>query len=230
MTDRIYVWDRLVRVFHWTLVLAFLTSYLTGDELETVHVYSGYLILSLLVIRIIWGFIGTPYARFSQFVRPFPEAVAYVKGLMRGNSRHYTGHNPAGGLMVIALLISLSLTGFSGLKLYGLEGHGPLAIDQPLSLQSMPESSVDESRQTDHDYAHSHEDNDEDSHEIDEDESKEGDEHEQDEEFWEELHEFFANLTVLLVIIHIGGVFFSSIAHGENLVRSMINGYKTPED
>lgn len=72
---QVKVWDPLVRIFHWSLVLAFATSYLTGDEWDDwgdVHEISGYLILGLVVVRIIWGFVGSKYARFSDFI---PRAV-----------------------------------------------------------------------------------------------------------------------------------------------------------
>ena len=65
------VWDPLVRIFHWTLVLAFATSYLTGDEWDdwgNVHEISGYIILGLIVFRVIWGLVGSKYAGFSDFV------------------------------------------------------------------------------------------------------------------------------------------------------------------
>ncbi len=224
MTEKTYIWDPLIRIFHWTLMLAFVTSYLTGDELETVHVYSGYLILSLLLFRIIWGFIGSYHARFGNFIRPFGDAVAYLRGLRDGSSQRYLGHNPAGGLMVLALLVSLSMTGLSGLKLYGVEGHGPLASTGALTVAG------EQTRYSDDNDRYEYQGYAPDKEKYDEDERDEHDQnhdqHEADEESWEELHEFFANLSVLLVLLHIAGVFVSSLAHGENLVRAMITGYK----
>jgi len=223
MKQSTYVWDPLVRLFHWSLVLAFLISYLTGDEFETIHAYSGYLILTLITVRIIWGFIGTKHARFSNFVRPVPEAINYLRGLLSGNAKKYTGHNPAGGLMVLALLGSIAITGITGLKTYGLEGHGPLAstpietVDK--ALLSSVEISPTSTKSKDHD--------------DDDDHHKNGktEEHDDDEdEVWEELHEFFANFTVLLVILHILGVYISSFRHKENLVSAMITGYKESSD
>ena len=206
MKDSIYVWDHVVRIFHWTLVLAFIISYLTGDELETIHAYSGYLILILVSVRIIWGFIGSKHARFSDFVKPVSEAFSYLRGLLTGNARHYAGHNPAGGLMVLALLASITITGLTGLKTYGLEGHGPLA-------STAVEASMDSAAK--HSYEHG------DDHKEDHDE--------EGSELWEELHEFFANFTVLLVLLHVSGVFVSGLVHRENLVNAMITGYKESE-
>jgi len=208
MKESIYVWDPVVRIFHWTLVLAFTISYLTGDELETIHAYSGYLILILIFIRVIWGLIGSKYARFSDFVKPVSEAFAYLRGLLTGNARHYTGHNPAGGLMVLALLGSISITGLTGLKTYGLEGHGPLATTSIETSINKTEIDSDE-----------HDEHDEDDDHYDKHDDEES-------EVWEELHEFFANFTVLLVLLHVIGVYISALFHKENLISAMITGYK----
>lgn len=192
------VWDILVRVFHWSLVLAFVIAYLTEDDFEDLHAYSGYVVLGLISFRVLWGFIGTRYARFSNFVYPFAETKSYLSSLLTREPKHYLGHNPAGGLMVIALLLSLFATTLSGLKVYGIEGHGPLA-DNNVELMIISEARAD-----------------------DEHEGKENPE----EEFWEEIHEFFAEFTLLLIFIHIVGVLLASLIHGENLVRGMVTGKK----
>lgn len=223
MNDKVYVWDRFVRLFHWSLVFAFTVSYLTGDEITTVHVYSGYFILGILILRVGWGFVGSKHARFSDFLRPVPEAIGYLRRLVRGDSPRFVGHNPAGGWMVIALMVSILCTGFSGLKVYGLEGHGPLAVTANVATDRAPV--VVE--------AHAYEHNDDDEHgEYDEDRDyreEADDQHEATEEFWEEIHEVCAHLAVLLVLLHIGGVVLSSLRHGENLVKAMISGYKKRE-
>jgi cytochrome b len=125
--SKIKVWDPLIRVFHWSLVSGFIIAFVTEDEWLNLHVYAGYTILGLLAIRLLWGFVGTRYARFTDFVRPPREALRYVKGMLSPRSKRYLGHNPAGGLMILALLISLSITSISGLVTYGIEGFGPLA-------------------------------------------------------------------------------------------------------
>lgn len=218
MKQGTYVWDPLIRVFHWSLVLTFALSYLTGDEFETVHAYSGYLILALISVRIVWGFIGTKHARFSDFVRPLPEAISYLRGLVTGDAKKYTGHNPAGGLMVLALLSSIAITGLTGLKAYGVEGHGPLA--------STPTETISETRlnsvETNSTYMKSADDDDHDKQYK----NAEHNEHDEEDEVWEELHEFFANFTVLLIILHVLGVYISAFRHKEKLVNAMITGYK----
>ena len=218
MKQGTYVWDPLIRVFHWSLVLTFTLSYLTGDEFETVHAYSGYLILALISVRIVWGFIGTKHARFSDFVRPLPEAISYLRGLVTGDAKKYTGHNPAGGLMVLALLSSITITGITGLKAYGVEGHGPLASTPTETISETRLNSV-EANST---YMKSADDDDHDKQYK----NAEHNEHDEEDEVWEELHEFFANFTVLLIILHVLGVYISAYRHKEKLVNAMITGYK----
>lgn len=108
------VWDLFVRVFHWSLVVLFATAYLTGDEIERVHIAAGYAIAGLLVSRIVWGLIGPPHARFANFVRSPRAAFGYLRAAVRLQPRRYIGHNPAGGLMVVALIAMLAMTCVTG--------------------------------------------------------------------------------------------------------------------
>ena len=180
----IRVWDPLVRVFHWSLASAFLIAYITEDDFMTFHEYSGYLILGLIGVRITWGLIGTQYARFSNFVKPPKAVIQYLKDIASFKAKRYIGHNPAGGAMVIALLLSLLLTGITGMVYFGIEDQQGLLASYVANWPSYLNDPL------------------------------------------EELHEFFANLTFLLVILHIAGVLLASIQHGENLIRSMFNGKK----
>jgi len=199
MVSKVKVWDLPVRVFHWSLFILFFIAYFTGDEDNLVHIYSGYIICGLIVFRIIWGFVGSRYARFNDFVYS-PGAVAgYLKSLLAGKPQHYLGHNPAGGWMVLLLLLSLVLVSWSGLEVYGAEGHGPLAYDATPVISAA--------------YADDHDD-------------ENGGMESDSEEFWEELHEVLSNFTLFLVIIHIIGVAVSSHQHRENLPRAMVTGYK----
>lgn len=126
--ERIRVWDPLVRIFHWALVGGFATAFIVEDDLLGVHVWAGYLVLSLIAVRLVWGLIGTRHARFSAFVRKPSDVLAYVRDALRLRAPRYLGHNPAGGAMVIALMIAVVLTGLSGLAVYGAEElSGPLA-------------------------------------------------------------------------------------------------------
>jgi cytochrome b len=180
-------WDLLIRLFHWTLVAAFFTAYLLEDDWMRLHVLAGYTVLGLLLFRIVWGLIGTRHARFTDFVCSPAKTLAYLKDAIAFRARRYLGHNPAGGAMVIALLLNLFATTVTGLALYGYaEFSGPLAG----LLGNIPE--------------------------------------------WlggslEDVHEFFANFTVLLVLLHVTGVVLTSLQHRENLVHSMFTGIKQKE-
>jgi cytochrome b len=108
------VWDPFVRIFHWSLASLFVLAYATGDEIERVHVAAGYAIAGLLAIRIVWGFVGPRHARFSNFVRPPREVLAYLRDVALLRAPRYIGHNPAGGAMIIALIVALASTCATG--------------------------------------------------------------------------------------------------------------------
>jgi cytochrome b len=164
------VWDPLVRIFHWSLVISFFGAYLLGDDGGTLHQALGYVALGLVAFRLVWGVVGSQYARFSNFMPSFEKLLTYAKDVAARKEARYLGHNPAGAVMIVALLLAVIAAGVSGWLL------------------------------TTDAFWHS--------------------------EPLEEVHEFFANGTLLLVILHIAGVIFSSIRHRENLVRAMITGRK----
>lgn len=195
------VWDWGVRLFHWSLVVLFVTAYLTGEVDDSlIHIWAGYAIAGLLAFRIVWGFVGTKHARFSSFIYGPVAALGYLSSLLRRDPIHYEGHNPIGGWMVMVLLVLLVGVTWTGLEVYGAEGHGPLAAQQTALIADAV---------------------------ADDDEATaEGRPESAAEEYWEELHEGFANVTLFFIIIHIAGVVVTSVVHGENLVRAMITGYK----
>lgn len=197
----ISVWDPLVRIFHWGLVLTFSIAYFSGDEENNLHIVAGYVIFGLISFRILWGLIGTRFARFSNFVYSPGSVIKYIKDSAAGRPKYYIGHNPAGGVMVIALLLSLLVVTYSGLKVYAIEeGAGPLA-QQSTEISFIKLAYADD-----------------DKHE----------EHEQ-EELWEEIHEAFANFVLFLVILHIAGVLIAGKLHDENLIKGMLTGKKKVE-
>jgi len=109
------VWDLFVRIFHWSLVVLFVAAFLSGDESDRIHLTAGYAIAGLVAMRIVWGFIGSKYARFSDFVKGPGEVWRFLMLSMRLKAPRVIGHNPAGGAMIIALLamlVGLSVTGF----------------------------------------------------------------------------------------------------------------------
>lgn len=185
MQETIKVWDLPLRVFHWLLVAAFVTAYLTEDDFLSLHVWAGYLVMVLLIFRLIWGFIGNEYAQFKNFLCSPALSFTYLKDVLACKSKRYIGHNPAGAAMIVLLLVSLLFTTFTGLCVY--------AADQNAGLFAGMISS-------------------------------------ENEKLWEEIHEFFANFSVFLVLIHIAGVIFESMLHQENLGRAMVTGEKRSAD
>jgi cytochrome b len=162
------VWDIVVRVTLWTLVLGVLGAALTEDFLR-VHEWLGYAALTAVSLRILWGLAGTRYARFSQFVRSRRDTLRYATSLAAFREPRYLGHNPLGGWMIVVLMMMVMMAGLTGW----------LAMDVFDGAEWM-----------------------------------------------EEVHEAFANGLLLLIILHVAGVIFASLHHGENLVKAMFSGRK----
>ncbi|GEO83010.1 cytochrome b/b6 domain-containing protein [Pararhodospirillum oryzae] len=205
------VWDAIVRYGHWFLVVAFAAAYASGDEVMGLHTLAGYGIAIVIIARVIWGFIGSPHARFSDFVKGPGAVFAYLGGTASGRSPRYIGHNPAGGAMVLALLACLIATTWTGMVVLAQEKHqGPLAPFYTTTASAEPASGLfigTARADDDHD-------------------GKRGHEGSHRESAMEEAHEFFANLMLVLIALHVTGVVTSSLAHRENLVRAMITGRK----
>lgn len=210
----IRVWDPLVRIGHWLLVAAFVVAYLTEGEPMLVHSWAGYVIAGYVLLRLLWGFVGPREARFAAFLYRPGEVLGYLADLLRFRAKRHLGHSPAGGVMVIALLLSLAATVTTGMLAYGDQDHaGPLAFlfpapatpapaaDQPLfpSLDQPDggQPSADGRRRPRSELVG--------------------------------VHEVFVNLTLVLVILHIAGVILASVAHRENLARAMVTGRKRAE-
>ncbi len=197
----IRVWDPFLRMFHWGLVLAFVAAWLTGDDNESWHIWAGYIAAGLIGFRLIWGLVGPRYARFSQFLRGPGASLRYLRETLRGQAPRYIGHNPAGALMTVAILVTMSATAFTGWLM--------VEPSRQAYLPDMPQI-----------VAPAFADND-----GDDDTRQEG-----GEEVLKTAHEVLANLMLVLVGLHIAGVILSSRSHHENLARAMITGRKRAPD
>ena len=218
------VWDPAVRLFHWLLVAAFFIAYFTDEkDVRDIHVIAGYAVLGLLLFRIVWGFIGSRHARFSDFVGSPAKAASYALQAIKGTATRHLGHNPAGGWMIVILLVSLVGTTVTGLAVYGADQHaGPLAGFFTAGSTGGEMSAAPAAAQM----AKHYEDDDEAAESGEDGDRDAAEDGSGSEEIWEALHEFFANFTVFLVVIHVLGVFVESRLHRENLTRAMVTGYK----
>ncbi len=190
------VWDPLLRIFHWGLVAAFALAWLTAEEWQVVHEYAGYVVAGLIAFRLVWGVVGSRYARFAQFLRGPSATLGYLRDMLRGRERRHLGHNPAGAAMIVALLVCLSGTAFTG-----------WLMEEPARIAMLPDPVQFVTP------AHA------------EEEGEEGG-YATGGEAVEELHEVLANLTLLLVVLHLAGVLLASVRHRENLARAMVTGRK----
>lgn len=168
-SGKILVWDIPTRLFHWLFAISFCIAYLTSESerWQLWHVTAGYLFGALLVFRVLWGFIGSRYARFREFIATPRTVMTYLRSLMTQQPLHFVGHNPAGAWAILGILLlgtGTVITGWASFNEYG--------------------------------------------------------------EWIGELHEGIVNVLLSIVIIHVAGVFVSSLLHKENLVRAMLNGYK----
>ena len=212
------VWDPFVRMAHWIVVVTFAIAYFTEEDFLTPHVWAGYLLGITVMLRILWGFIGPPHARFSDFLYRPGTVIHYLYELVTRRAARYLGHSPGGGAMVLALWVVLLATVWSGLMVYAIKDHaGPLAgmvaVNQTLEIPILPDP-VRMARGK---------------------ESEAEDEADQGvkggaEEQWEELHEFFANVALILVLFHIAGVLLASYVHHENLIKAMFTGTKRTQE
>jgi cytochrome b len=167
-----------------------------------------------VVMRVLWGFVGPRHARFSDFLYGPHKIFSYLRDLIGFRAERHLGHSPAGGAMAIALWIGLAAVVWSGLEFYAAEeGAGPLAA---LRAEAVAPTASGGGLLV---LASEHED-DEDEHEGGRGgEGRGGGD-------WEDIHEVLANLVLVLVILHIGGVILASVVHRENLARSMVTGMK----
>lgn len=204
------VWDPAVRIGHWALVAAFAVAYLTAEEEggspHVLHVWGGYAIGVIVTLRVLWGFVGPQHARFSSFVCGPLASLRYLVDLLTGHARRYVGHSPAGGAMVIALLVFLAATVATGVVAYGERAKGPLVADGAVVATTV-HAEENQARGG-----------------AVETEGSEG-----KKTGVGELHGALANITLALVILHVLGVGVASYAHRENLAAAMLSGRKRAE-
>ncbi|MFS8039533.1 cytochrome b/b6 domain-containing protein [Xanthobacter sp. AM11] len=112
--DAVPVWDPLVRLFHWTVVLGIILNSFALEGGKSAHRYVGYVIAAALAVRIVWGVIGSRHARFSNFVTSPWAVLSHLRAVVARRDRRYVGHNPAGGAMALALMGLITLACLTG--------------------------------------------------------------------------------------------------------------------
>lgn len=139
------IWDLPVRLFHWSLVLAFIAAYAThtlGPTYFQYHVWCGYVVIVLIMFRFVWGLVGTYHAKFINFVRNPIATAKYIVSIIKKTDAPHAGHNPLGAVMVILLLITLIAQAISGLfsndEIFNLGPlYGYISNELSLSLTSL---------------------------------------------------------------------------------------------
>jgi cytochrome b len=181
---RILVWDVPTRVFHWALAACFALAWLTSesDVWLSHHVFLGYVMLALVGFRIVWGFVGGHYARFSSFAFSPKAGLNYLREVLAQRAERHIGHNPAGSQAIYLLLLLVLVVSVTGIFIFsGEEQHGALASWMGIATGRV----------------------------------------------FKKLHEASAIFMLLVVAGHVAGVVLESLAHKENLARSMVTGFKS---
>lgn len=111
---RLYVWDPVVRIFHWSLALGFAALAVFIDPEGKLHVQLGYAIVVLVLLRLVWGLVGTRHARFSDFPPSLAAAMGQLSDIATGRAGNHVGHTPLGALMIYNLLVTMLLIGLTG--------------------------------------------------------------------------------------------------------------------
>lgn len=110
----IRVWDPAVRILHWSLVAGFFAAWFTRHGGGALHEWLGYAVTAIVFARLIWGFVGSEYALFRQFLRSVPHSLAYARAVVKGKQLRYIGHNPLGAWMAVTLLLFVLATCATG--------------------------------------------------------------------------------------------------------------------
>ena len=188
-------WDPLLRLAHWGIAGVVIANYAFTKEGGSVHIALGWAGMALLLLRLIWGFVGPREARFASFPPNPMAALRHLGGLLRGKAPQYPSHNPAGALMAYALWACLAVLMLTGL---GMSGLSPFA-------QADLEAAVAEG-----DWSVL----------VEEDGDAEGESPYGD--VLEEVHEVAANLILILALLHVTGVAVESRALRRNLLAPML--------
>lgn len=198
-------WDPIIKLTHWGVIGLIICNALIVGEGSIAHIYAGYFLAGLLVVRLLWGFVGPASARFASFPPSPRRAIAHIGDLLGGRKNAHVSHNPLGALMAYALWVCLGVIIASGIAMAG----PPPKVAFPVSVTELVQEGEHETDERYEDEYREHE-------------AEEG----EGEEVFEEVHEVAVNLLYLLILLHILGVAFETARSGKRTVTSMLPGGK----
>ncbi len=210
-------WDPLVKLTHWGIALAVLVNGVFTEEGSDWHVWVGTGMAALLLVRLLWGFIGPKEARFSAFPPSPTRAADHVADIVAGRKLAHASHNGLGALMAYALWATLGVVAVTGFLMSGVPGTASARVEAPMvpavtaPLAPVAEEADEEREEAD---------------EAEEGEGGEGAEGGEGPEWIEEVHEVAANLLFVLAALHIGGVLFETRRSGPAVIRRMTGGVR----
>ena len=114
MTRSVRVWDPFVRIGHWLLLASVVAAWITRHSTSSWHERLGYLVLGIVTLRMVWGWIGSTYARFVSFVASPASTLRYARQMITRSEPRHLGHNPLGGWMIVALLGTITAVCITG--------------------------------------------------------------------------------------------------------------------
>lgn len=215
-TPRPVRWDPIVKITHWTIAIAVLVNAVVTREGSDAHVWVGYALASVLVLRLFWGLVGPAPARFASFPPSPARAWRHIGAIRRGEIEAHASHNPLGALMVYAIWTCLAAIALTGMAMAG----PPPPVERIWNGAPVATTGFAKADGRTGDAA----EDEEAEHEGDErregGEGGEGDE--SGEELLEEAHEVLANLLYVLILLHIAGVLFESRRTRQSLVRAIL--------
>lgn len=196
-------WDPLVRITHWGIVAAVIANALAVEEGSSQHVWIGYGLAALLALRLLWGLIGPPEARFSAFPPSPSRALAHLREIAAGKRTPHASHNPLGALMVYTIWSCLAVIIATG-----------IAMAPPSAAPWTNLEGKERTEAVEHPSA---------STAADEDEGGQASEAgEREESPLTEVHEIAVNLLYLLIALHLAGVIFETRRSGRQIVTAML--------
>jgi len=210
-------WDPVVKITHWSIVLAILANAIVTEEGSSAHIWVGYGLAAILGLRLLWGLIGPAEARFSAFPPSPGRALAHLREIREGRKSEHRSHNPLGALMVYAIWGCLLVIIGTGIAMAGLPGSTDRHGESRSAPASYSMSSVGPAE------AKADEDEGE-SARTGAGRGEEGEEHEEGPLV--EVHETAANLLYILILLHIAGVIFETRRSGRQVVLAMLPGHR----